>query len=298
MKASGARSRVRGSQPSVSRVVGLSCVLCLGLAPAAHGQEASHVEQEERPAAEDARTARARELFKRGLALSKQERWSEAADAFSVAYTLVQRPNLAFNHASVLYRLGRHVAASEALERYRALAAQDNPNRAAALRLGELIERAIVTLELELEPPDAQIEIDGVAVPGRGSPRALRLDPGVRKLVASHPGFERGVTELRLTSGARAQHRIALLPQPQASALSATATAPPLHARAPHPGPARATTASAPRDDADDSLLEEPLFWLGVGAVLGAGIATWQLVDGDTRAEPARTNTGVRIPVN
>ena len=297
MKASGARSRVRGLQPSVSRVVGVSCVLCLVFAPAAHGQAASHVEHEERPAAEDARTARARDLFKRGLALSKQERGSEAADAFSEAYTLVQRPNLAFNHASVLYRLGRHVAASEALERYRALAAQDNPNRAAALRLGELIERAIVTLELEVEPPDAQIEIDGVAVPGRGSPRALRLDPGVRKLVARHPGFERGVSELRLTSGAPAQHRIALLPQPEATARSATATDP-LHARAPHRGPARATTASAPRDDADDSLLEEPLFWLGVGAVLGAGIATWQLVDGDTTPEPAQTNTGVRIPVN
>lgn len=62
--------------------------------------------------------ARARELFQRGDEAYAEGRYEDAHTAFAEAYELSGRPQLLFNVANALERLGRHAEALEALEEY------------------------------------------------------------------------------------------------------------------------------------------------------------------------------------
>jgi hypothetical protein len=53
--------------------------------------------------------ARAREHFSRGVTAAKEDRWEDALDAFSTAYSLSEQPSILFNLAGAQIKTGRWV---------------------------------------------------------------------------------------------------------------------------------------------------------------------------------------------
>jgi len=70
---------------------------------------------------------RARELFQEGDAAYAEGRYEEAHQAFVEAYELSGRPQLLYNIANALERLGRYAEAVEALEKYLASGKAKDP---------------------------------------------------------------------------------------------------------------------------------------------------------------------------
>src|SRR5438105_2670 len=89
-----------------------SLVLVVSFAPCAW---TSHADAQTKPERAD---QRARELFVKGDAAYAEARYEDALAAFQDAYELSGRPQLLFNIANALERLGRLPEAVDALEKY------------------------------------------------------------------------------------------------------------------------------------------------------------------------------------
>lgn len=153
----------------------------------------------------DPRASEARGAFERGVALSQEERWGEALEEFRRSMELVERPSTAFNMATTLVRLGRHVEAVRAFERYVQLADPvADAARFASVQEQLVAERAIVaTVQLTVEPATAELRVDGRAASETGASRTLTLDPGSHTIELSAPRHRAFSTAFRLTNGER-----------------------------------------------------------------------------------------------
>jgi len=160
----------------------------------------------------DPRVAEARSTFETGIRLSQFERWEEALQAFRRSFELVPRSSTAFNIASTLVRLGRHVEAVEAYESYLRIAdAATEGARFTDAQAQLQSERTLVaTLDLAIHPADAELRVNGQRVEGALANRALPVDPGAHTIEISAPRHRAFSTNVRVASGERQEIRVQL----------------------------------------------------------------------------------------
>jgi hypothetical protein len=229
--------------------------------------------------AADSQQERARAHFDRGLSLVDAKRFEEAAAEFQTAHGL--RP-----HPLVLYNLGMAQAAARrparaiaALSEYLATTdAERNEPRVRELRarIAEL-ETKVGHLELELEPAQAVVRIDGRLQP---SPGVVTLDPGAHSLIVAEDGYLPQEQEVVIGEGERKTLRVRLLLKPpETTSIDAYPLAPQrpkprmvsvlrvkLPSNAAQPVPAR--TASAPLET---QLATKTPTWV-LGTMAGTGV--------------------------
>jgi hypothetical protein len=273
----------------------------------------------------------ARELFRRGVALSRQERWGEALEYFRRSRALVERPSTTFNIALALLRLGRPTEGRATLQEYIAQS-EGNPREAARRQqAGELLSLAMSTiaeLTLALSPIDAEVRVDGVLREGAGETRVISLDPGSHSLRVTHDGYIAETLDLSVLDGERVSREIALAERNDPAEVRVTASvanaiivvdgaevgtgrwsgslAPGRHTievRAEDHEPFRQeieveamerrdVTASLSR--IEGSLWSNPWLWVAVGVVVvGAGVGVGVGVASSGTADPYGGTTGV-----
>lgn len=163
------------------------------------------------PAADD-NTARGREAYLRGIQLSRDSQWGEALAAFEEAAVARDAPLVQYNIAFCQRALGRYVTARRTFRRV-----VENPEGLASSQLDDSkafvaeLDKLIVHVALTLDPPAAQLTVDGrpltavteagatvyVALPAGGSAAGptdkafnLELDPGVHLFRAVRAGHQ------------------------------------------------------------------------------------------------------------
>ncbi len=214
--------------------------------------------------------ARARELFKEGVALGKSQRWAEALSAFRDSAELVPRASTSYNIANALYRLARPVEGLEELDRFESMSEVliDPAARERGARLRELLESSVAELRLAITPERADVFVDGRLRAGAGPIRELRLNPGRHSIRISHEGYETSVREIQAKRGSREAQTIALKPRtptsPPAVALSGATFSP-------EPNALSTSQTGAERDDRK-RFVKRPGFWVMIGAIAAAGI--------------------------
>lgn len=154
---------------------------------------------------------RAARHFDDGLAFVAQGALEQAVDAFIRAYEISP-------HYSVLYNLGLAYAALErpkpavaALQRY-----LSEGGEAIASERVEAVERKIAEqrallgrIAVQVNPPDAQVSIDGVAVPRAAS---AEVTEGVHVVRVERHGFSPATHEVTVRSGVSTELHVTLLP--------------------------------------------------------------------------------------
>jgi hypothetical protein len=169
----------------------------------------------------------ARELFRRGVALSRQERWGEALEYFRRSRALIERPSTTFNIALALLRLGRPTEGRAMLQEY-IEQSEGNPRESARrTQAGELLSLAvssIAELTLTLAPPEAEVRVDGVLREGDGATRVLSLDPGSHSLRVTHEGFTAESLEISVLEGERVSRELTLTPRNDPAQVQVTAS--------------------------------------------------------------------------
>jgi hypothetical protein len=156
--------------------------------------------------------AEARELFDRGIRLTRQERWAEALELFRRSRAVAERPSTVFNMATVLARLGR---AREALQAVRDFQRIADPERDAEMReqareMERTLRESFAQLELTVTPGDAEVRVDGEWVSGNGSRRQLLLDPGDHVVRVSATGHTPVEFRLSVLAGSRGERTVDL----------------------------------------------------------------------------------------
>jgi predicted transcriptional regulator len=138
------------------------------------------------PPGEIERQAAARALFEEGLRHADAGRWGEAADRFERAYALRPTPEIAYNWATALGRLGRLVRASELLRQVeRDPQAPAGVRRAAGARLAKLRPRiGRLTVRVEGAAAGAPVLLDGRPLDAALVGVAFPIDPGLHSLEA------------------------------------------------------------------------------------------------------------------
>jgi hypothetical protein len=176
----------------------------------------------------DARLEQARESFRLGTALARQQQWREALAAFERSATLRAHPSTTFNLGFCERALGRYTRARKFFEQ--ALHASDEgptdglpedvreETRAYLAEIDRLLVRARVTVD----PPDAEIGVDnrplevaaaspltlaagtlalGDPLPAPAGRFVLLLDPGDHVVVVSRAEAGQRVTRHRFEAG-------------------------------------------------------------------------------------------------
>lgn len=210
-------------------------------------------------------SAQARETFQGGVAAAREQRWADAVDLFQQSYELSARPVTMMNLAGALAQLGRLVEAAEA---YRSFLAVARTGTAARLRgeadeqlraLEERIPRVRLRI-LGLEGDDV-VRLDEWEVSQAALELPRPVDPGTHQVTIVRAGQERSIpftavegiaSEVVLDARAEAWGRDPSLDQVPALALTADV---------------------AVTEEPGRSVLEEPVFWIIVGAVVLGGAA-------------------------
>lgn len=193
---------------SLARLVGLIFAVLLALAsPRTAGADDG--------ASADVEQARAD--YARGTELAKREDWAEALAAFVRSYEKRPHPTTLYNIATCRRVLGEYTAARAQFEEVlRPGNAEQLPGPLLANARGyrEELDRIVTHVTIEIEPPEAEIAIDGkplkltdaktsaglpialagVLPSGRGTAAPARrfeviVDPGSRVLVISRRGI-------------------------------------------------------------------------------------------------------------
>ncbi|MGE0785129.1 MAG: PEGA domain-containing protein [Sandaracinaceae bacterium] len=175
--------------------------------PTARAQSADPTEDAETEAAPTPEEIEARALFDRGRELADLRRFSEAADAFTRSVALVDRSSARFNLAVCFYALNRYVEAEAELTRY--LAAADRASEGAsyddAERMLAHARSAIGELTIEVEPSDARVMVDGVAV-ATGPRRSVAVNPGPHVVRVEAEGYAPQLATVVTSAGERSAH--------------------------------------------------------------------------------------------
>jgi tetratricopeptide (TPR) repeat protein len=207
------------------------------------------------PSAEapDPRQQEAQSLFRRGVELGAEDRWSEALEHFRRSREIAPRPNTTFNIGYALFRLERFSQAIAAFDEYlEVTVGETSERRDEATRMRAEAVASLAEIRLDVSPDDARVLVDGEpGAQSTGSPRLLPVDPGRHVVIASRDGFEEATFSISLLPGERATRSLELI------ALAVDASG---DLGTPSPG---------------RSILEEPAFWIVGGAILlvGAGVA-------------------------
>lgn len=195
------------------------------------------------PSPEELAEARAR--YQAGNAAASAGQFADALEDFVRAFELSGNPAALYNAARTLRSLGRHVDARDAFDQL----LHDFPDVSAATRDEATTLRAeeasrvaeLRLLELPDPTPALVLRIDGtVRLDGGQRPFVLEVDPGRHGVVVTLEHFRPFTWEGEIMPGGAEALTVRLEPEP--------------------------TTAST-------SIVEEPLLWIVIGAVVIAGAA-------------------------
>ncbi len=232
---------------------------------------------------------RARLLFEQGVEAAGARRWDEAERFFSQSASIVERPSALFNRAIALIELKRGLEAMAVVDRWLAIASGATPAEAQeAAELRRQAEALLATLVLNVQPPDARIEINGASSPVSGPRRTLRLDPGGSELLVQADGYRAIRGRLELSPGGTKELRVELQAEVQTGARNPATTA----RRRQSPPKAVDSRTSADRASTTGPL-PYALLASGAGLVVAGAITGLLALDADrdvTEACPAREN--------
>lgn len=177
----------------MTRLATYGLAACL-LFAAPHAVGADEVE----PSAVDVATAR--ELFREGARLAKEEKWAEALDAYQRSMSLRPSNLTRYSIAVVQERMGRLVEAMESLRAF--LESDHDRSTQAYVRpasdMVRDIEKRIGRLRIVIpgKPRGATVLIDGQPVPDAAIGVNRPTDPGshhIEARVPGHPPFEKDI---------------------------------------------------------------------------------------------------------
>jgi tetratricopeptide (TPR) repeat protein len=161
--------------------------------------------------AEQSDDDRARELFQVGIDAFESEDYGAALAAFELSYQLNPVSSVLYNIAMCHRALVRYVESIQDFERY----LEEGGDRIAAERRQEVeglvleMERLVGRIEMDVSPPEADVEIDGVPVE-RGVYASSRVRAGAHTVRASCPGYRDAVRRVEMAPGEVARVEVAL----------------------------------------------------------------------------------------
>jgi hypothetical protein len=199
--------------------------------------------------AEEPAPLTARERFQRGVEAAEHGELARAAAEFEAAYAMNPKPAVLYNLGQTQSALGRPVEAVHSLRLY--LASEPTPDAGRVREVENLIEvneRSIGTLELEVSPSAAALEVD--AAPVALADGKLTLAAGRHVIVARLDGYVPGVLNVDVVGATDSRVELELeplapAPPPPASSAGAVAAARPMDVAQPPPPPARGATTPA-----------------------------------------------------
>ena len=203
----------------------------------------------------DAERAAARDLFKQGDELQRAGKFAEALDKFQRAEQVIQAPTNVLRVAECQAALGKLVEASESYRTVIRWTLQPGSPQAFQSAVdqakGELaqVEPRVPKLLVQATPAqvqNAQLIVDGTAMPGALIGVPVPIDPGDHKILVSAPGYS--APELAVTLHERESKTVSV--ELKAFGAPAAATPPPPVASGtaapPPPPPQYETTEPAP----------------------------------------------------
>lgn len=139
-------------------------------------------------------TATARELFREGLALSREEKWEEARRKLEQSLSLKQTPLTYYTLAVAEKKSGHPVAA---LEHFKTFLAQPQNEKTKSFVPGAEqavaeLERMVARVTITVSPPnipELEVTVDGQPVPEVALGRPRLVDPGSHEVRARAPGY-------------------------------------------------------------------------------------------------------------
>lgn len=200
--------RVMRGRSTASFFVVIVTALCLFAGTSAWAQE------------DPADIATARELFREGLELSKEEKWEEARVKLGQSLALKQAA-LTFYTLAVADKNTSHLVA--ALEHFRGFLAQPvtdktegfvEPARQAVAELEKRVAGATITVKPQ-GSPNLSVRLDGEDLPLSALGRRRLLDPGEHVVTAKADGFAPRTQRLVVAEGENREVVLALQRGPQ-----------------------------------------------------------------------------------
>lgn len=231
-------------------------------------------------------TAVARDLFREGSQLARENKWAEARERFERSLQLKRAAITFYSLAVAQQRTGLDV---EALESYRAFLAEATtaatepyvePAREAVATLEKRVARILVRVE-PADAPDLVVSIDGHAVPASARDRPRLVNAGAHEVTAQATGYQPARDAVTVGQGGSAEVRLSLVLAP--------ATPKALAPVAPAPGRPDSRPASSGADERPSRVV--PLTLIGAGAAVFAGGLVVGIV-GMGQADSAPTRDG------
>jgi len=166
--------------------------------------------------------ATARELFREGLKLSREDRWEEARLKLEQSLSLKQTPLTYYTLAVAEKKSGHPVAA---LEHFKVFLAQPRNRKTEGFVPGAKkavaeLEGLVARVTIEVAPssvPELEVKIDGEPIPEVALGRPRLVDPGEHEVVARAPGYVSARETFGVEAKKRASVTLTLTPSPDVS---------------------------------------------------------------------------------
>jgi hypothetical protein len=158
----------------------------------------------------------ARRLFQSGLKSMQINDFSAAADDLERSFALNPIPESLLNLAACYRSMQRYGAALDALKRLRQeFADKLKPDlKSACDKLEGEVQSLVATLVLSVEPPSAEVSIDGRATLASSGTESYLLSPGDHTVEASLAGYRTLTRSVHLAAGTQTSERLVLEPAP------------------------------------------------------------------------------------
>jgi hypothetical protein len=229
-------------------------------------------------------TARAAVLFERALHEYDRREYAGAAADLRAAYELAPRYTVLYNLGLADAGAGHPTAAIESFQAYLSQGGAEiaESRRDAVLALIAQLSKRVGTLQIDVTPGDALVEVDGAPLTAGAS---TRLDAGEHSVRASADGFEPYTTSLLVGPDASSYHLVVQLhPVPEVPPPAPTGDAVPMAGGAPPQQPIL-TTPPAPVPKTPALSNTDVVLWsailAGTGAALGIAAGVIAMVDGN-----------------
>lgn len=156
-------------------------------------------------------------LFKRGVEFYKEADFRAAVVEFKRAYEVSNKDyRILYNIAQCEYQLTNYVGAYNAFEKYLADGGEkvkEDKRSEVTSELAKLKSRiGIVTVKVD--PPGAQVTVDGDAIGKAPLSEAVKLNPGSHKVEVTASGYERTLESVEVGSGDVRTVEVKLKPTP------------------------------------------------------------------------------------
>ncbi|MBN1653350.1 MAG: PEGA domain-containing protein [Deltaproteobacteria bacterium] len=158
----------------------------------------------------------AKRLFEQGLEMMGQQRWNEAEQAFRFSNDAIKRPSSSFNLAICLLEQNKYAESIEVISRFAKDGdfVEDVSIHSRADELLKHLQTLVGTLEIEVNPHSALIELDQKSTWQKGPIRSYTLNPGKHLVTVSQKGFTNIRLEIDIESGVHKKTSVQLSPLP------------------------------------------------------------------------------------